>query len=126
MSSAGCPRRRRVALIGAVHVDQGVEAGQEAAAYVLRPLLDSVSKLLNNELRDLAGVIHPKQHLYELAADVINIKVIKENKCNSMVLKDAVNFLEVGSMCDFTPVKCEFTLRDLFHHATPVHVSSIL
>lgn len=78
-------------LIGAVHVDQGVEAGQEAAAYVLRPLLDSVSKLLNNDLQDWVGVIHPKQHLYELAADFVNIKVIKEDKCNSMYLKDAVN-----------------------------------
>ena len=79
-------------LIGAVHVDRGVETGQKAAVYVLRPLLDSVSKLLNNELKDWAGVIHPKQHLYELAADFVNVKVMKEDKCNSMFLKDALNF----------------------------------
>ena len=47
-------------LLGAAHIDGGYEAGQSAAAYVLRPMLTKVQRNLESSSSALA-MMHPKQ-----------------------------------------------------------------
>ena len=64
------------ALIGASHVDLGFEEGQKAALHVLHPIIKSI---LNPSL-SLQGILHPKQHLYEMTSGIIRVRAYKSER----------------------------------------------
>ena len=69
------------ALIGAVHVDAGLHIGQQAALYVIAPLIQSLSNLLTAEgSRNLTEILHPKQHLYEMTGGMVRVRVYKHDR----------------------------------------------
>ena len=65
------------ALIGASHVDLGFEQGQKAALHVLQPIIKSIS---NPSLGSLQGILHPKQHLYEMTSGIIRVRAYKSER----------------------------------------------
>ena len=66
-------------MIGAAHVDSGFHVGQKAALHVIAPITETLSHLLTTDFSNLTGLLHPKQHLYEMTGGIISVKVYKED-----------------------------------------------
>lgn len=74
------------ALIGAAHIDLGFEHGQKAALHVLRPILHSIRSLSSLPPNSMKGILHPKQHLYELACGIVRVRALKRDRCHRLGL----------------------------------------
>lgn len=71
------------ALFGSAHVDGGLDDGQNAALFVLRPILNAVSKELNDEDQSVLKhkahrMMHPKQGVHELAGRFLQVRSWRE------------------------------------------------
>ena len=86
------------ALIGAVHVDSGLNNGQNAALHVIAPLLQSLSHLLaHDSSTGLGGLLHPKQNLYEISGGIVSVRVYKKDKYDQLGFPPMSNF---GNQCN--------------------------
>ena len=67
-------------MIGAVHVDQGNYGAQQAALRIISPLTQSLLHLLTSDdsTCHLAGILHPKQNLYEMTGGIVSVRTYKE------------------------------------------------
>lgn len=76
-------------MIGAVHVDQGNYEAQQAALRIISPLTQSLLHLLTSDdsAGHLAGILHPKQNLYEMTGGIVSVRTYKEEV-----------FLQMGSL----------------------------
>lgn len=87
------------ALIGAAHLDRGYDGGQKAALHVAQPLMQSLSTLFCNDSNEFLGLLHPKQHLYEMTRGIISVKVHKRDTYQyKKLLSFAVHISDDG--CD--------------------------
>lgn len=85
-------------LIGAAHLDRGYDGGQKAALHVVQPLVQSLSTLFCNDSNEFLGLLHPKQHLYEMTGGIISVKVHKRDTYHHRkLLSVAVNISNDGS-----------------------------
>lgn len=71
------------AIFGAVLVDGGFIAVQNAVSHVMKPILNALmSALASNNVDEMKNkaqnMMHPKQFVHELAGGIIHVKVWKE------------------------------------------------
>jgi len=90
-------------LLGAAHIDGGYEAGQSAAAYVLRPMLTKVQRNLESSSSALA-MMHPKQLMYEICGQTLKTRIWKEHEFTSKhpgaLVYQGSNFVEPNAHGD--------------------------
>ena len=78
------------ALIGAAHVDLGFDQGQNAALHVLDPIIRSISSMCSVSLSadfslwSLKGILHPKQHLFEMTSGIVRVRAYKNDRFNRL------------------------------------------
>lgn len=75
------------ALIGAAHVDLGFNLGQQAALNVIEPIRQSISSISvspDPSKGSLEGVLHPKQHLFELTNGIVRVRAYKSERCRRL------------------------------------------
>lgn len=70
------------ALIGAAHVDLGFDQGQNAALHVLDPIIRSLSA--DFSLWSIKGILHPKQHLFEMTSGIVRVRAYKNDRFNRL------------------------------------------
>mmetsp|Transcript_16190 Transcript_16190/g.18635 ORF Transcript_16190/g.18635 Transcript_16190/m.18635 type:complete len:772 (+) Transcript_16190:1404-3719(+) len=70
------------ALMGAVHVDGGFEAGQATALHILKPMIQAVEKEFNTQTgvtqMQMLSMMQPKQVMFEFTNRLLQVRLHKE------------------------------------------------
>ena len=112
------------ALIGAAHVDLGFDQGQNAALHVLDPIIRSISSMCsislpsNFSLWSLKGILHPKQHLFEMTSGIVRVRAYKNDRFN----RPRVSSLSVEDNKDLNGYVGVITCKGLVISAVRVHL----